>query len=115
MPETTPLQPLAPWVALTATDADWDAADPSVLDTMLAQLHLIRAFEEEVLNLAGQKLVNGPAHSSIGQEGGAVGSILPLVGADQMNSSHRGHHQFLAKAFNYVALHGLDPREPASD
>jgi 2-oxoisovalerate dehydrogenase E1 component len=115
MPETTPLQPLAPWVALTATDADWDAVDPSVLDTMLAQLHLIRAFEEEVLNLAGQKLVNGPAHSSIGQEGGAVGSVLALVGKDQVNGSHRGHHQFLAKAIGYVAPDGVDPRAPLPD
>ena len=53
MPQTTPLEPLAPWVALSSTDADWDALDPAVLDTMLAQLHLIRAFEEEVLVLAG--------------------------------------------------------------
>ena len=115
MPETTPLQPLAPWVALASTDADWDALDPPVLDTMLAQLHLIRAFEEEVLDLAGQKLVNGPAHSSIGQEGGAVGSVLPLVGEDQINGSHRGHHQFLAKAIGYVAPDGVDPRKPLPD
>ena len=54
MPETTPLQPLAPWVALTATDADWDAADPALLMTMLSQLVLIRTFEEYVLELAGQ-------------------------------------------------------------
>ncbi len=112
MPETTPLQPLAPWVSLASTDADWDALDPRVLDTMLAQLHLIRTFEEEVLGLAGQKLINGPAHASIGQEAGAVGSVLPLVGADQVNGSHRGHHQFLAKAIGYVAPDGIDPRRP---
>src|SRR5215210_6528834 len=115
MPETTPLQPLAPWVALTATDADWDAVEPAVLDTMVAQLHLIRTFEEEVLNLAGQKLVNGPAHSSIGQEGGAVGSVLALVGKDQINGSHRGHHRFLTKAIGYVAPDGVDPRAPLPD
>jgi hypothetical protein len=61
---------------VSSTDADWDALDPAVLDTMFAQLHLIRAFEEEVLVLAGQRLINGPAHSSLGQEGGAVGSAL---------------------------------------
>ncbi len=115
MPETTPLQPLAPWVALASTDADWDALDPRVLDTMLAQLHLVRTFEEEVLGLAGQKLINGPAHASIGQEAGAVGSVLPLLGADQVNGSHRGHHQFLAKAIGYVAPDGLDPRKPLPD
>ena len=112
MPETTPLQPLAPWVSLASTDADWDALEPRVVDTMLAQLHLVRTFEEEVLALAGQKLINGPAHASIGQEAGAVGSVLPLVGADQVNGSHRGHHQFLAKAIGYVAPDGVDPRKP---
>ena len=74
MPETTPLQPLAPWVALTATDADWDAVDPAVLDTMLAQLHLIRAFEEEVLNWRARSSSTARRTQSIGQEGGAVGS-----------------------------------------
>ncbi|MCI1738685.1 MAG: hypothetical protein LKM38_17270 [Pseudomonas veronii] len=51
--------------------------------TMLSQLHLIRAFEETVLELAGEGLVHGPAHSSIGQEGGAVGSIVALGAADE--------------------------------
>lgn len=115
MPKTTELKPLAPWVELASTQADWDALDPAVLDTMLAQLHLIRAFEEEVLVLAGQKLINGPAHSSIGQEGGAVGSVLPLGAGDQVNGSHRGHHQFLAKALGFVAPDGLNPREPLAD
>ncbi len=73
---------------------------------MLAQLHLIRAFEETVLELAGEGLVHGPAHSSIGQEGGAVGSIAALRASDPVNGSHRGHHQFLAKAFGHV----LEPK-----
>lgn len=110
MPESTALEPTATWIELKSTTADWDAVDPAVLETMAVQLHLIRAFEEEVLDMAGQKLINGPAHSSIGQEAGAVGSILPLQAADQINGSHRGHHQFLAKALNYVAPDGLDAR-----
>lgn len=108
MAETIKLEPAAPWVELRTTEADWDAADPVLLQTMLVQLHLIRSFEEYVLELAGQKLINGPAHSSIGQEGGAVGSALPLVSADQVNGSHRGHHQFLAKAFGHVQPNGFD-------
>src|SRR5450756_666403 len=67
------------WVELVATTDDWDAADPALLKTMLNQLVLIRTFEEYVLELAGAGLVHGPAHSSIGQEGGAVGSILALT------------------------------------
>src|SRR5690606_27653658 len=89
--------------------ADWKAADPALLTTMLGQLHLIRAFEESVLELAGAGLVHGPAHSSIGQEGGAVGSIVTLRSADAVNGSHRGHHQFLAKAIGHVSGGVLDP------
>ena len=79
---------------------------------MLTQLHWIRAFEEAVLELAAEGLVHGPAHSSVGQEGGAVGSVLALGAGDQINGSHRGHHQFLAKALQHVAPQGLDPRNP---
>jgi 2-oxoisovalerate dehydrogenase E1 component len=92
-----------PWVELSTTAQDWKTADPALLATMLGQLHLIRAFEETVLELAAESLVHGPAHSSIGQEGGAVGSIVGLSSADAVNGSHRGHHQFLAKAINHVS------------
>lgn len=110
MVKTVKLEPAAPWVELQTTKADWDAADPALLETMLVQLNLIRAFEEYVLELAGQKLINGPAHASIGQEGGAVGSVLPLVSADQVNGSHRGHHQFLAKVLGHIQPNGFDAR-----
>ena len=101
------LTPAAGWNELTTTAADWKAADPALLATMLGQLHLIRAFEETVLELAGEGLVHGPAHSSIGQEGGAVGSIVGLRSSDAVNGSHRGHHQFLAKALTHVTKGSL--------
>jgi 2-oxoisovalerate dehydrogenase E1 component len=100
------LLPLEPWVEISSEKSDWDSADPALLHTMLVQLHLIRAFEETVLELAGEGLVHGPAHSSVGQEGGAVGSIVGLRASDSINGSHRGHHQFLAKALGYVAPNG---------
>ena len=93
----------APWVELVATIDDWDTADPGLITAMFNQLVLIRTFEEYVLELASAGLVHGPAHSSIGQEGGAVGSILSLTSEDSVNGSHRGHHQFLAKALGHVA------------
>ncbi|TYL54431.1 alpha-ketoacid dehydrogenase subunit alpha/beta [Agromyces mariniharenae] len=102
MPSREPLAPGAPWIELRSTEEDWRAADPALLTGMLAELHLIRAFEETVLDLAGAGLVHGPAHSSIGQEGGAVGSIIGLRSTDAVNGSHRGHHQFLAKALTHV-------------
>ncbi|NMI54324.1 MFS transporter [Streptomyces sp. RLB3-17] len=91
------------WVELRTTDKDWDSADGDVLRRMLSHLLWIRSFEEYVLELAGQGLIHGPAHSSIGQEGGAIGSVLPLRSSDFINGTHRGHHQFLAKALAHVA------------
>jgi 2-oxoisovalerate dehydrogenase E1 component len=108
MTEYRPLTAASPWVELVADRVDWDGADPALLTAMLSQLVLIRTFEEYVLELASAGLVHGPAHSSIGQEGGAVGSILPLNSADAVSGSHRGHHQFLAKALSHVAPKGLD-------
>jgi 2-oxoisovalerate dehydrogenase E1 component len=104
----TALEPAQPWIQVQATEEDWQQADPALLATMLGQLHLIRAFEETVLELAGEGLVHGPAHSSVGQEGRAVGSVVGLRPTDAVNGSHRGHHQFLAKALGYVAQNGLD-------
>jgi len=87
MPGHRPLHPDASWTELIATDADWDAADPELLSAMFHQLVMIRTFEEYVLELAAAGLVHGPAHSSIGQEGGAVGSVLALQAGDEVNGS----------------------------
>jgi 2-oxoisovalerate dehydrogenase E1 component len=109
LPEHRPLEPASPWLEVVTTDADWDAANPDLLRTVYAQLVWIRAFEQFVLELAGAGLIHGPAHSSIGQEGGAVGSVLALTSDDSVNGSHRGHHQFLAKALHHVEPKGMDP------
>jgi 2-oxoisovalerate dehydrogenase E1 component len=109
------LEAVAPWVKVTATEEDWDEADPHLLASMFSQLVLIRTFEEYVLELANDGLINGPAHSSIGQEGGAVGSIFALTSQDTVNGSHRGHHQFLAKVLGHVEPKGIDSTRPYSD
>src|SRR5690348_1870376 len=49
MPERTPLDATAEWVELSVTQADWDAAEPHLLTSMLSQLVFIRTFEEFVL------------------------------------------------------------------
>lgn len=102
MPSHKKLVAGSPWVELLASRKDWDAADPNLLLQMLGQTIWVRTFEEYVLELAGEGLIHGPAHSSIGQEGGAIGSVVPLRSDDFVNGSHRGHHQFLAKAFGHV-------------
>ena len=85
---------------------------------MLAYLHLVRAFEERALELSSHGLVHGPVHSSIGQEGGAVGSITALRADDHVNGSHRGHHQFLAKGLTTStragSIHARPSRLPSS-
>jgi 2-oxoisovalerate dehydrogenase E1 component len=102
MPRHEDLHAASPWVELKTDEKDWAAADPDLLLQLLGQAQWIRSFEEYVLELAGNGLIHGPAHSSVGQEGGAVGSVLPLRSDDFVNGSHRGHHQFLAKAFGHV-------------
>ena len=115
MPTHQPVDPVAPWTELVVTQDDWDAAEPHLLTTILSQLVLIRTFEEFVLELAAEGLIHGPAHSSIGQEGGAVGSAIALTSQDTVNGSHRGHHQFLAKVLTHLHPEGLDPRAPVPD
>ncbi|WP_198369460.1 alpha-ketoacid dehydrogenase subunit alpha/beta [Roseomonas rosulenta] len=102
MPVTTPLPPAAPCVRLATTEEDWAALSQQDATAMWWSMQAIRSFEEAVLRLAGEGLVHGPAHSSIGQEGGATGAIFALRPGDQINGSHRGHHQFLAKALRHV-------------
>lgn len=116
MPDYNDLLPKSSWRIIRPTVAERAAFDVGLGGTMLAQMHLIRAFEEKVLELAGQGLVHGPAHSAVGQEGGAVGSAVSMRPSDQINGSHRAHHQFLAKALSYIARDGIDPkREFGSD
>lgn len=108
------LAPACEWVQISTNEQDWEQADPALLASLLSHMQLIRGFEECVLDLATEGLVHGPAHSSIGQEGAAAGSIVGLSCADQINGSHRGHHQFLSKALGYLAPEGINPRQPIS-
>lgn len=115
MPIYSNLEPANLWQELTTTPDDWANADTEKLQSMLVSAHLIRAFEEKVLELAGNGLVHGPAHSAIGQEGGAIGSAAFMRAGDQINGSHRAHHQFLAKSIRYVEPDGMRPDSEFSD
>lgn len=107
MPELSDVSVSTDAKVLKTTQEDWDAASPELLETMLVQMRAVRAFEEAVLAAAGEGLVHGPAHSSIGQEGAAVGSVLALRPTDGVNGTHRGHHQFLAKGLSYLRPEGM--------
>ncbi len=117
MPTLEPITTTTPWVRFTVSDDDLRLEDPVVLARMAEQLYLIRHFEEVVLQLKGESLLHGPAHASIGQEGGAVGCMSALTTGDKINGTHRMHHQFLAKVVNSATPAGYDPRhvEPTFD
>lgn len=108
MPALVKLVPEPEWLELRSTPDDWDTLGAQPLRDMLALLHMVRAFEEVVLELDAQGLVHGPAHSSIGQEGGAVGALADARSADVITGSHRGHHQFLVKGLRHLQPAGLD-------
>ncbi len=113
MPKIIDLTPQVPWQAIRSTAKDWTALGPTTLLRMHHHLHIVRAFEETVLELDAQGLVHGPAHSSIGQEGGAIGVMSLLDSQDQITGSHRGHHQFLAKGLKHIDPADYDPRRQA--
>src|SRR4051812_43435924 len=115
MPDVIELTPSAPWRELRTTPDDWRKAGAPRLLRLLQHMQIIRAFEETVLELAGEALVHGPAHSSIGQEGGAAGARASLGTRALINGSHRGHHQFTAKALQHIVPAAHDPKRGLAD
>jgi 2-oxoisovalerate dehydrogenase E1 component len=97
------------WREISATAADWDKVGQKECLKMLNHMHLIRAFEEELLALDKEGQVHGPLHVSVGQEGSMVAALSALGDSDIVNGSHRGHHLFLAKALNYIEAEDFDP------
>lgn len=95
--------------SLTVTDSEWAGESPSALRWMAQQMVLIRRFEEALIRLKDMNLINGPVHTSIGQEAVAVGTVSALRTSDRIAGTHRAHHQYLAKALHACAPDGLDP------
>jgi len=91
---------------LEIEEADWEELTAFEAKRLATLLLSARHFEERILRLDKLNLVHGPAHSSLGQEGGAAGCIAALPTTTMINGTHRAHHQCLAKAVN--ALYGDD-------
>jgi TPP-dependent pyruvate/acetoin dehydrogenase alpha subunit len=60
------------------------------------RMRFIRRFEETVLALFEEGLLNGTTHACIGQEANGVGLIEHLRDGDHLFSNHRCHGHFLA-------------------
>ncbi len=109
MPKIVDIVDQTPWQEIRSTPKDWDDLGRDGLLRMLYHLQVIRSFEETILQLESEGLTHGPVHTSMGQEGGAVGSLIPLNSSDLITGSHRGHHQFLAKSLKHLDNLDYDP------
>ncbi|MBN1554781.1 MAG: MFS transporter [Phycisphaerae bacterium] len=98
-----------PITGIVPEDKDLIAQPSHTLRWMLQQMLLIRAFEEKLLKLKEQNLINGPVHTSVGQEAVAVGAATAIIATDKITGTHRAHHQYLAKAINFYAGNDYDP------
>lgn len=93
--------------AVELTPDQFAATPRRTLGLALFVVHSIRQFERWLLDHA--ELVHGPLHSSIGQEAVAVGMALALEPTDKITSTHRAHHDVLAKLITYAAPGDFDP------
>lgn len=68
------------------------------------RMQVIRRFEETLLDLFAEGVLNGTTHCCIGQEANAVGVCEALAPEDHVFSHHRGHGHFLARTGDAFGL-----------
>lgn len=68
------------------------------------QMRFIRRFEQRLLELFEEGILNGTTHCCIGQEANAVGVIEQLGTDDHIFSNHRCHGHYLAKTGDALGL-----------
>lgn len=94
---------------LEVEDSDWERLHADDAKRLVTLLLAAKHFEEKILQFDKMGLVHGPAHSSLGQEGAAAGSIAALPTTALVNGTHRAHHQALAKTINALYTDDFDP------
>ena len=80
------------------------ARDPREPLELYRRMRLVRAVETEIESLHRHGRMSGSFHSSIGQEGCAVGVCAALRQTDIVTSTHRGHGHALAKGVPVGAI-----------
>lgn len=86
--------------------------DPRLFGTPADEKHLrfyrkmyfIRRFEETLLSLFDEGILNGTTHACIGQEADCVGVMEHLSPQDHIFSNHRCHGHYLARTGDAVGL-----------
>ena len=89
---------------LEATDALMGAPTEPRVERLYRQMRFIRRFEEILLDLFEEGVLNGTTHACIGQEADAVGVIEHLEDGDHIFSNHRCHGHYLAKTGDGLGL-----------
>lgn len=102
------LQRDADLAKIISKDSDYRKAEADLLSKMTFELFLIREFEQTLLKLSVDGCIHGPVHTSIGEESCAVGAMAALKATDKIASTHRAHHHYLAKIFNYYLPSDFD-------
>ncbi|MCL1476228.1 thiamine pyrophosphate-dependent enzyme [Marinobacter sp. M3C] len=98
-----------PMLEMELESGDWSGFSADNAKRMATLFLSARRFEESILKLDKLSLVHGPAHSSIGQEGGAAGCLAALPRQTMINGTHRAHHQCVAKAVHARYPDDFDP------
>jgi acetoin:2,6-dichlorophenolindophenol oxidoreductase subunit alpha len=78
--------------------------DEPVADRRYRRMAAIRRFEETLLRLFDEGVLNGTTHCCIGQEADAVGVIEHLRVDDHVFSNHRCHGHYLARTGDAAGL-----------
>jgi len=83
-----------------------DATGEPENERLFRQMYVIRYFEETLLRLFDENLLNGTTHCYIGQEANAVGIISNLRADDHIFSNHRCHGHYLTHTQDVSGLLG---------
>lgn len=90
---------------LSAADARLvGAPDEPHAERLYRRMRFIRRFEQSLLDLFEQGLLNGTTHACIGQEANAIAIIEHLRAEDHVFSNHRCHGHFLARTGDALGL-----------
>jgi 2-oxoisovalerate dehydrogenase E1 component len=111
MPEWHKVDILPELKRFVVGEKDYLAVPIRVHLCMLELVYLIRAFENTLLDLKDADALNGPVHTSVGQEAVAAGCGLALGRKDIVGSTHRAHHHFLGKVLPFYYPGGYDPSD----
>jgi TPP-dependent pyruvate/acetoin dehydrogenase alpha subunit len=110
--ERVPVTPVPLRLAPVTPPTDTPAPDPRLAgfpdearaERLYRRMRFIRRFEEILLGLFEEGLLNGTTHACIGQEADCVGVIEHLRPGDHIFSNHRCHGHYLAWSGDALGL-----------